>query len=343
MLSAGNFPRHRTICEFRRRHLKDFEGLFAQVVGIAREMGIAKLGALAIDGSKVKANASRRKAMSYGRMLSEEKRLRREIAALLERAEAIDRAEDEEYGPENRGDELPEELLRRSDRIKAIAAARERLEAKQRQRDKDRGRGPGQGCKSRRGRPHKRAYGEPDPRAQSNFTDPESSIMKTSTEGFQQAYNAQTAVDSESRLIVAVDVTASPADTNELLGMLEQAEKNVGQSPSVLLADAGYASEHNLAELEARGIEGYVSLGREGRQSPAQQTPARRRMATRLSTDDGRRAYAARKHIAEPPFGWIKQVMGFRRFSVRGLEKVRGEWALVCLALNARRLNVPLA
>jgi transposase len=342
-LAAGNLPRHRTICEFRRRHLEDFGGLFVQVVAIARELGLARLGTLAVDSSRVKASASKRKAMTYGRMLAEEQRLREEVARLLDRAEAIDRAEDEEYGPANRGDELPAELRRRSDRLKAIAAAKRRLEAKARRADDDRGRKPGQVRNPRGGGPYKRAYGEPDPKAQHNFTDPESCIMNTSTEGFQQAYNAQAAVDSESRLIVAADVSASASDAGQLLPMVGQAAQNAGRRPDTVLADAGYASERDLVALELAGMDGYVSLGREGKAGRSLRTPARKRMAARLATAEGRRRYAARKHIAEPPFGWIKQVLGFRRFSVRGLAKVRGEWALVCLSLNARRLNVPPA
>ena len=339
-LAAGNLPRHRTICEFRRRHLGDFMDLFVQVVRIARELGLTKLGTLAVDGSKVKASASRRKAMTYSRMLEQEIRLREEIAELLERAEAIDAAEDELYGEDSDGgDEIPEELRRRSDRLQAIAAAKARLEEKARRFDDRRGRKPGQQRNPKGGSPYKRAYGEPDPKAQHNFTDPESSIMNTSTEGFQQAYNAQAAVDGESRLIVAVNVTNNASDAGALANMLERAGNNTGLAPAVVLADSGYADEEVFRSLEEKGINAYVALGREGRTGRLTLGPYRRRMAARLATEEGRRLYAARKHIAEPPFGWIKQVLGFRRFSVRGLARVRGEWALVCLALNARRLN----
>lgn len=339
-LAAGNLPRHRTICEFRRRHLGDFMDLFVQVVGIARELGLTKLGTLAIDSSKVKASASRRKAMTYSRMLEQERKLREEIAGLLERAEAIDAAEDELYGEDSDGgDEIPEELRRRSDRLQAIAAAKQRLEEKARRFDEKRGRKPGQKRNPRGGAPYKRPYGEPDPGAQHNFTDPESSIMNTSTEGFQQAYNAQAAVDGESRLIVAVDVTGSASDAGQLANMLERTGNNTGLAPAVVLADSGYADEKVFRSLEEKGIEAYVAQGREGRTGRPVRGAARARMAARISTAEGRKLYAARKHIAEPPFGWIKQVLGFRRFSVRGLDKVRGEWTLVCLALNARRLN----
>ena len=188
VLAAGNFPQHRTICEFRRRHLEDFERMFVEVVRVAREMGMVRFGTLSVDGTKVRANASKRKAMSYGRMLQEEARLKEEIEGLLERAGAVDGEEDERYGEEMRGDELPAELQRREKRLAAIAAAKARLEAAQRTGDDARGRTPGQGRNPKGGRPYKRAYGEPEPKAQSNFTDPESRIMNTSTEGFQGCY-----------------------------------------------------------------------------------------------------------------------------------------------------------
>ena len=188
MLAAGNFPQHRTLCEFRRRHLDDFGAVFAEVVRLARTMGLAGLGRVSVDGTKVRANASKRKAMSYGRMLKEERRLRAEIERLLEEAEAVDAAEDAHYGEDVRGDELPEELKRREDRLAAIREAKARLEAEQRAKDDARGRKPEQKRNPKGGSPYKREYGEPDEKAQSNFTDPESRIMKTSSEGFQQSY-----------------------------------------------------------------------------------------------------------------------------------------------------------
>ena len=212
VLGAGNFPSHRTVCEFRRRHLADFKRLFVEVVRLAGAMGfltgvkrfaVARFGTLSIDGTKVRANASKRKAMSYGRMVKEEKRLEAEIKALVGRAGAVDEEEDERYGVDVRGDELPEELKRREDRLEAIVEAKARLEARQRAMDDARGRKPGQDRNPKGGRPYKRAYGEPEAKAQSNFTDPQSRIMKTSTEGFQQCYNAQLAVDGAHQLIVA--------------------------------------------------------------------------------------------------------------------------------------------
>ena len=203
VLGAGNFPQHRTLCEFRRRHLSDVKELFTEVVRLARELGLARFGKLSIDGTKVRANASKRKAMSYGRMEAEERRLSGEIAALLAAAGEADAAEDARWGADVRGDELPAELRRREDRLAAIRAAKSRLEAQQRAADDARGRQPDQDRNPKGGSPYKRAYGEPDEKAQSNFTDPESGIMKTSSEGFQQCYNAQVAVEGEHQLVVA--------------------------------------------------------------------------------------------------------------------------------------------
>ena len=265
MLAAGNFPQHRTICEFRRRHLEDFGRLFVEVVRVAREMGLVRFGTLSLDGTKVRAKASKRKAMSYGRMLKEQARLEKEIGALLAGAVSIDAEEDARYGADVRGDELPVELQRRQVRLAAIRAARERLEASQRAVDDARGRKPGQKRNPKGGRPYKRAYGEPDPKAQSNFTDPESRIMKTSAEGFQQCYNAQTVVDAKRQIIVAAHLGSAATDQGLMLPLLDGVEETFGVKPAVVLADAGYCNEEDLATLEERGIDGYVALGREGK------------------------------------------------------------------------------
>ena len=349
MLAAGNFPKHRTLCEFRKRHLDDFRAVFAEVVVLARTMGLAGLGRVTVDGTKVRANASKRKAMSYGRMVKEEGRLeaetealKAEIEAVVGRAEAVDEEEDERFGEEARGDELPEELKRREDRLAAIRAAKARLEAEQRAADDARGRKPGQKRNPKGGSPYKRKYGEPDEKAQSNFTDPESRIMKTSSEGFQQSYNAQMAVEGENQLVVGAGVTNNASDQGQLVPMVDKAAEVCGETPGQVLADAGYGNEQDLRELERRDIDAHVALGREGK-APAkvdpEEYPARARMAAKLATDEGRRRYARRKWQAEAPIGWIKEAMGFRRFSFRGLEKVRAEWTLVCLALNIKRLH----
>ena len=342
MLAAGNFPRHRTLCEFRRPHLDDFRAVFAEVVRLARTMGLAGLGRVSVDGTKVRANASKRKAMSYGRMAREERRLQAEIAGLLEKAEAVDEAEDARYGEDARGDELPEELKRREDRLAAIRGAKAHLEAEQRAADDARGRKPGQKRNPKGGHPYKREYGEPEEKAQSNFTDPESRIMKTSTEGFQQCYNAQTAVEGENQLVVATTVTDNASDQGQLIPMVDLVAKTCGETPQQVLADANYCNERDLKGLEARDIDGYVSLAREGKAGTdpdPDEYPAKARMAEKLAGDEGRRRYARRKWMAEAPVGWIKEVMGFRRFSFRGLKKVEAEWTLVCLALNIKRLH----
>jgi transposase len=340
VLAAGNFPAHRTIAEFRQQHLAAFEALFVQVVQLAREAGVVKLGALAVDGSKVKANASKHKAMSYGRMRQEETRLREQIAALTAQAAATDAAEDAALGPEVRGDELPAELRRREERLATIAAAKARLEARQVAEDEEKGRTPDDGRKGRGSRPFARDFGVPPDDAQDNFTDPESRIMKTST-GFDQCYNGQLAVDEASQMIVATGLTNCAADNAELLPLMDQAQTTLGAPPREVLADAGYRGEVTFQTLETRGITAYISLGHEGRPSkpPNPAHVASQRMAERLKSAVGRARYRRRKAIVEPVIGWIKEVLGFRRFSLRGEVKARGEWHVVCLAVNLKRFH----
>jgi transposase len=338
VLAAGNFPAHRTIAEFRQQYLAAFDAVFVQVVQIARETGLVPLGTLAVDGSKVKANASKHKAMSYGRMRDEDRRLRAEIEALTTKAAAVDAAEDAEYGPDARGDELPAELRRREDRLAKIAAAKARLEARQAEEDRKKGRRPNDGRKSRGTKPFKREFGVPPDPAQDNFTDPESRIMKASY-GFDQCYNGQVAVDAGSQLILATGLTNCAADNGELLPLVDRVHTTLGQYPTDLLGDAGYRGEAAFQTLEARGITGYISLGHEHRPSkpPNPAHLATQRMAARLATEIGRARYRRRKAIVEPVLGWIKSVLGFRRFSLRGVAKARGEWNLVCLATNLKR------
>ncbi len=279
VLGAGNFPQHRTLCEFRRRHLSDFKELFVAVGRLARAWGLARVGKLSIDGTKVRANASKRKAMSYGRMAKEERRLRGEIEARL--------------AADVRGDALPAELRRREDRLAATRAAKARLEAQQRAADDARGRQPDQDRNPKGGPPYTRSYGEPDAKAQSNFTDPESGIMKTSNDGFQQCYNAQVAVDGAHQLVVATEVTANASDQGGVPALLDALAETVGEQPETVLADAGYSNERDLADLETRGIDGYVSLGREGkatRPRDPEKYPATSRMAEKLSRPAGRAA-----------------------------------------------------
>ena len=338
VLAAGNFPAHRTIAEFRQQHLAAFEAVFIQVVQIAREAGVVKLGALAVDGSKVKANASKHKAMSYGRMRAEETRLREEITALTAQATATDAAEDAVHGPDVRGEDLPAELQRRDARLATIAAAKARLEARQADADRQKGRTPDDGRKSRR-RPFARDFGVPPDDAQDNFTDPDSRIMKTSS-GFDQCYNGQLAVDEASQMIVATGLTNCAADNAELLPLIDQAQATLGAQAPEVLADAGYRGEATFQTLESRAITAYISLGREDRSAcPTPAQVATQRMADRLTSAAGRARYRRRKAIVEPVIGWIKQALGFRRFSLRGEANARGEWNVVCLAVNLKRFH----
>ena len=340
MLAAGNFPHHRTICDFRARHLKELSELFVQVVRLARELGLVKLGTVAIDGTKVKANASRHKAMSYARMKQSEAELKAQIEGLLARAKATDEAEADE--PEL---DLPAEIERREARLAAIEQARERLEQRQREADLERGRSEGDDRRPRGpdGRPkggrYQREFGVPEDKAQENFTDPDSRIMKRAGGGFDPSYNAQTAVDEAAHIIVAAELDNNAADVNWLVPMIEAVQTNLGQLPQLGLADAGYRSEDNLQNAP---IELIVALGREGKQElqiDAERYPRTAAMQAKFKTPDAQAAYRKRKWIVEAPNGWIKNVLGFRQFSLRGLEKVQAEFKLVCLALNLRRMS----
>ena len=333
VLGAGNFPAHRTVSDFRAFHLKELSELFVQVVRLAREMGLVKLGTIAVDGTKVKANASRHKAMSYSHMLKAEAELKAQIAALLNRAKSADEAEKNE--PEL---DIPAEIMRRQDRLDAIAQARARLEQRQREAEIERGRDPDD--KPRGGR-YKREFGVPEDKAQENFTDPDSRIMKRAGGGFDPSYNAQTAVDETAHIIVAAELTNCGSDAGELPALLQAVRANLAQTPQQVLADTGYRSEQVFAKLADCGTEVVVSLGREGKQQlrfDPERSPYTALMAEKLQSGPGKAAYRKRKWIAEPPNGWVKNVLGFRQFSMRGLHRVTAEWKLVCLALNLRRM-----
>ena len=341
VLAAGNFPAHRTLSDFRAFHLNELGELFVQVVRLAREMGLVKLGTVAIDGTKVKANASRHKAMSYGHMVKAEAELKRQIEALLNRAQAADDAEKDE--PEL---DIPAEIARREARLAAIAEARARLEQRQREADQARGRSddddrrPRGGDGKPKGGRYKCDFGVPEDKAQENFTDPDSRIMKRAGGGFDPAYNAQTAVDEAAHIIVAAELGNTAADANWLLPMVEAVQANLGELPQLAVADTGYRSEENFKNTPIPLV---VALGREGKEHAevnSRQYPHTAAMAARLKTDEGQQAYSKRKWIAEPPNGWIKNVMGFRQFGMRGLHRVRAEFKLVCMALNLRRMAV---
>jgi transposase len=347
VLAAGNEPDFRTISEFRRIHLKALEGLFEQVLRLALKLGAMRLGRVAIDGSKVKANASKHKAMSYRRIEQDEKRLKEEAHRLLAEAEQADKEEDRRYGRSGCAEDLPAELALREERLKRIAAAKRELEqrasfeaeAKAKPDDKDKqsgsGHSPGDGRKAKS-----------KPNAQHNFTDPQSRIMK-GPDGFVQAYNAQIAVEPALGLIVAQALTQEANDKNQLRPMIDAVKRQSGQKVDEVLADSGYCSEQNLREAARRKVDLYVATGKQKHNEPPPPSPRGRipksatlvdRMKRKLATTTGRAIYATRKTIVEPVFGQIKQARGFRQFLLRGVDKVRGEWALVCATHNVLKL-----
>ena len=335
VLAAGNAPNFRTISDFRKLHLAALAGLFETVLKIALEAGALKLGRVALDGTKIKASASKHKAMSYGRMRERERQLRAEVRELLGRAEAADAAEDAQYGADRRGGELPAELQRRETRLRKISEAKRALEERAREQAEQEGKPA--------------AEAKPADKDQYSFTDPQSRLMKGS-DGWLQGYNAQAAVEPVLQLIVGQCVTAAANDKEQLAPMLRVIERQSGQRPAAILADNGYCSERNLKYLETAypRIDAYIATGKvthgEYRQPcPRGPLPANatrvERMMRKLQTGAGRAVYAARKTIVEPVFGQIKEARGFRHFLLRGLTKVRGEWALVCLTHNILKLH----
>lgn len=343
VLAADNFPAHRTLSDFRAQHLEAIAGLFVRVVQLAAECGLVKLGRIAVDGTKVKANASRHKAMSYARMQETEAALRLEIDALLERARQTDDAEVGE--PEQ---DIPAEIARREARVAAIAEAKARLEAQQREADLARGRTPDDDRKPRkpdgtprRGPRFKRDFGVPEGKDQSSFTDPQSRIMKHSSGAYEQSYNGHTAVDAEHQIIVAAELGNNAADNHGLPILLDAVQKNLGRLPEQVLADTGFRGEAVFEAVSQKACEVLVALGREGREQAEvdpDRYPHTAAMAARMETESAQQAYRHRKAIVEAPNGWIKAVLGFRQFSLRGLAKVQAEWKLVCMALNLRRM-----
>ena len=333
-LAAGNQPDFRTVSEFRRRHGDALAALFTQGLRLCRQAGLVKLGRVAVDGTKIKANASKHKAMSYGRMRTQEAALEQEVHALLRQAEAADREDDRRYGPDRRGDELPAELARRESRLQKIREAKAALEAEARAQAQAEGRPPDSGT--------------PADKAQRNFTDPEAKIQKTS-DGFIQGYNAQIAVDGgPAQIIVAQHVTPAAPDVQQLVPVVTAITTVLRRKPDSVLADAGYWSESNVQALEAKGIEPFIATGRRKHSEPAPIAPrgrppegltARDRMARKLATRRGHAIYARRKAIVEPVFGQIKHARGFRQFLRRGVVRVQQEWALICLSHNLLKLH----
>jgi transposase len=336
VLAAGNEPDFRTISDFRKLHLGALEGLFQQVLRMALELGAMKLGRVAIDGSKLKGNASKHKAMSYQRMKEQEQRLRAEVRGLLRKAEAIDAAEDGEYGPDNLGDDLPAELQRREQRLRRILEAKRALEERARAEAGAEGKDKEEQEKVK-----------PAPKTQYNFTDPESRILK-GPDGFLQGYNAQIAVEPVLQLIVGQGVTQEANDKRQLLPMLRQVKEQSGHEPSTVLADNGYLSEENLKGAARMQVDAYVAVGKQKHNQnvpPCPRGPIPKtatlleRMQRKLRTIIGRKIYARRKAIVEPVFGQIKHRQGFRQFLLRGANQVRGEWALVCMTHNILKLH----
>ncbi len=346
IIVGDDLPDFRRIAEFRRRHLVHMQALFLEVLGLCRAAGLLKVGRLALDGTKVKANASRHKAMSYDRMTAEEERLQKEIDELLAKAEAADDADDQQYGTDRRGDELPDELARRETRLHKIREAKAALEEAARQKAAAHvEKLEAEGRKPRKDP----AEATPKPKDQRNFTDTESKIMKTSNKGFDQCGNAQ-AVANEEQIIVSADVTDQANDSRQVEPMVEQTIENldevgVEEAIEAFTADAGYFSEENVAGLEAneRISEAYIATGRlkhheevpaAPRGRPPKDLTVKEKMARKLRTKTGRAEYARRKAMVEPPFGQIKHCQGFRQFLLRGLDSMRGEWRLVCLTHN---------
>jgi len=361
VLAANQHPDHDSIAAFRQQHLQALAGLFTDVLALCRAAGLVQLGHVALDGTKVLANASKHKAMSYGRMGEAERKLEEEVAALLAQAQQVDAAEDARYGKGRRGDELPAALARRESRLARIREAKAALEAEakaqaiaaaeaaqaklaERQRQAETtGRKP----KGRPPRVPDPAQATPAPKAQRNFTDPDSRIMQDgATKSFVQAYNAQAAVDGHAQIIVAADVTQDANDKQQLVPMLSQVAATCGQPPTAASADAGYFSDTSVTDKTLQGIDLYVPPDRQkhGERAPAASDPpppdaaAITQMRAKLQTVAGQAIYALRKAIVEPVFGQIKGTRGFRRFSFRGLRKVQAEWQVICLTHNLLKL-----
>jgi transposase len=349
VIVGQDLPDFRTISDFRKIHLARLEALFVEVLKLCALAGLAKLGTIALDGTKVKANASRHKAMSYDRMKAEEARLKDEISKLMAEAKAADDAEDLQHGPDRHGDELPDELARRQGRLAKIQAAKRLLEERARIEATEEAARRQAEEKSPPKTPPAEAV--PDPKDQINFTDPESRIMRASNKGWGQCGNAQ-AVTNGHQIILAADVTDQANDVRQAVPMVDQARANldaagVKEAIKAALGDAGYYSETNATDLEQRGIEPYLATERLKHHEKVASAPrgriprglsSKQRMARKLRTKRGREMYAKRKGMIEPIFGQLKQVLGFRQFSMRGLASMRGEWRLMATVHNLLKL-----
>ena len=336
VLAANNTPDFRTISDFRKDHLAALADLFHQVLVLCRQAGLVKLGHVALDSTKVRANASKHKAMSYGRMKEKEAQLKAEVDELLRRAGEVDEEEDRRYGRDKRGDELPEELSFREGRLRRIREAKAALEAEAQAAAEQ---------AAAEGREHP---GVPDDKTQRNFTDPDSRIMPgPGGRDFQQSYNCQAVVDHEHQVIVAARATGQVSDKGQAVAMTRDTILNTGETPRELSADAGYYSAQAVAELQALGVDPFIAPektrhGTRPEPAPRGRIPkglsARDRMRRKLRTKRGRERYALRMETAEPVFGQIKQGRGFRQFLLRGLEKVNREWLMICAGHNLLKL-----
>lgn len=357
VLAAGQHPDHTRISEFRRIHSEALAGLFTQVLKLCVGTGLVKLGHVSLDGTKLKANGSKHKAMSYDRMKAQEAELSKKVETLLAAAEAADAEDDAKYGKGRRGDELPAELQRAESRLARIRAAKAALEAEAKaahekeQRDKDDPPGGPSGELPSHQVPHTNE-GRPTEKAQRNFTDPESRIQKTN-DGFVQGYNAQAVVDEQTQVIVAQALTNQSPDPEHLVPMVEQVKHNCGEYPAKLSADMGYYSDTNVTHAEACGIDPYIAAGRQKhgtsppsvRGRPPAGLSIKERMARKLRTKRGKVEYAKRKKIVEPVFGQVKAIRGLRQLLRRGIDAARTEWAFICATHNLLKLfrNGPLA
>lgn len=350
MMVAGDPPDFRTISEFRRRHLEALGTLFEQVLKLAEKAGLVKLGHVALDGTKVKANASKHKAMSYERMKKREAELKAEVDRWLKAAEAADAEEDRLYG-DKRGDEMPDWVADKVKRLEKIRAAKAELEAEAKAAAEEEERRRQQADQQRvaesrkkNGRTPAPPKAEPDGKAQRNFTDPQSRILKTK-DGYIQGYNAQAAVDATAQIVVAHTLDNNGSDQAQFVPLLDAIKANLKRNPDEVSADAGYCSAANLRALARRRINGYIATGRQhhgGKSATAKRPPKPgsliARMSAKLKRAGHRSRYRWRKQVVEPVFGQIKQARGFRQFLLRGIQKVRAEWALICTAHNLTKL-----
>lgn len=376
-LAADQHPDHDTIAHFRQTHLAALAGLFLQALQLCEKAGLVKLGHVAIDGTKLQANASKHKAMSYERMTEKEQALQQEVEQLLAEAARVDAAEDAQHGKGRRGDELPAELARRESRLQKIAEAKAALEKEARERAvaakaaaeaklaerQKQEQARGKKCGGRPPQVPDPEQAQPEPKAQRNFTDPDSRIMKDgATKSFVQGYNAQAAVDEAAQVIVACAITQQANDKQQLAPMLEQVKQNLGRKPEQATADSGYFSEAAVTDPNAEDVELLVAPerqkhGEQGAQetgavaaqavereaaavasAAAPEPSAAEAMRQKLSSAEGKAVYKMRKAVVEPVFGQIKERRGFRRFLLRGLKKVEAEWQIICLTHNLLKL-----